>query len=157
MRRHSIIHKPDFRVLSRLGNIYLLLALAAIAVLYTTTEAKVVRNYAIALWIVDITHIVVTAYGLGMERTLDVGNWNSMTWGNVGITVSNGLWVLEGQADGKRVRLFSVQREVCIFWVSLVQTGLQRQVWSKSCSELQAVEATDSIRWRVDEFRYSKI
>ena len=29
----------------RLGNIYLLLALAGISVLYTTTEAKVVRNY----------------------------------------------------------------------------------------------------------------
>lgn len=66
----------------------MLLALAGIAVLYTTTEAKVVRNYALALWIVDITHIIVTAYGLGLKRTLDVAAWNPMTWGNVGVTVS---------------------------------------------------------------------
>lgn len=72
----------------RLGNIYLLLALIGIAVLYSTTEAKVVKNYVIALWIIDITHIAVTAYGLGYERSIDVANWNSMTWGNVGVTVS---------------------------------------------------------------------
>lgn len=65
------------------------MAFVAVAVLYTTTEAKVVKNYVVALWIVDITHIGVTAYGLGIERTLDVANWNSMTWGNVGITVSD--------------------------------------------------------------------
>lgn len=55
--------------------------------MYTTTEAKVVKNYAIALWIVDITHVAVTAYGLGPKRTLDFMNWNPMTVGNVGITV----------------------------------------------------------------------
>lgn len=38
----------------QLGNIYLLLAMVGVAVLYSTTEALVVRNYVIALWIADI-------------------------------------------------------------------------------------------------------
>jgi hypothetical protein len=72
----------------QLGNCYGLLFLAALAVLYTTTELKVVRNYLVALWIADIGHIAVCYFGLGFERFVDVGSWNSMTWGNVGATVS---------------------------------------------------------------------
>lgn len=72
----------------QLGNCYGLLFLAAVAVLYTTTELKVVRNYLIALWIADIGHIAVCYLGLGYERFVDVASWNSMTWGNVGATVS---------------------------------------------------------------------
>lgn len=59
--------------------------------LYTTTELKVVRNYLIALWIADIGHIAVCYVGLGFERFVDVASWNSMTWGNVGATVSGGV------------------------------------------------------------------
>lgn len=72
----------------QLGNCYGLLFLAAVAVLYTTTEPKVVRNYLIALWIADIGHVAVCYFGLGFERFVDVASWNSMTWGNVGATVS---------------------------------------------------------------------
>lgn len=72
----------------QLGNCYGLLFLAAVAVLYTTTELKVVRNYLIALWIADIGHVAVCYIGLGYERFVDVASWNSMTWGNVGATVS---------------------------------------------------------------------
>ncbi|KAF4630065.1 hypothetical protein G7Y89_g8073 [Cudoniella acicularis] len=72
----------------RLGNIYLLLAMVGIAVLYTTTEVKVVRNYVIALWLADIGHIAITCYVMEYERVLDVANWNSMTWGNIGATVA---------------------------------------------------------------------
>lgn len=75
----------------QLGNCYGLLFLAAVAVLYTTTELKVVRNYLIALWIADIGHIAVCYVGLGFERFVDVASWNSMTWGNVGATVSSGV------------------------------------------------------------------
>lgn len=75
----------------QLGNCYGLLFLAAVAVLYTTTELKVVRNYLIALWIADIGHIAVCYVGLGFERFVDVASWNSMTWGNVGATVSGGV------------------------------------------------------------------
>jgi hypothetical protein len=31
----------------------------------------------------------VTGYGLGYERTMDFANWNAMTWGNIGVTVSH--------------------------------------------------------------------
>lgn len=71
----------------QLGNIYLLLAMAGVAVLYSTTEAKVVRNYLVALWIADIGHVAATCYVLEYERVVDIAKWNSMTWGNVGVTV----------------------------------------------------------------------
>lgn len=72
---------------SRLGNIYLLLAMVGIAVLWTTTEPKVVRNYVIALWLADIGHVGVTAYATPYEKLIDVSNWNAMAWGNIGATV----------------------------------------------------------------------
>ncbi|KAI0173647.1 hypothetical protein GGR52DRAFT_543890 [Hypoxylon sp. FL1284] len=70
----------------QLGNTYGLLFLLGVAVLYTTTELKVVRNYLIALWIADISHVGVTCWLLGYDRTLDVASWNAVTWGNVGFT-----------------------------------------------------------------------
>jgi hypothetical protein len=72
----------------QLGNIYLLLAMVGIAVLYTTTEAKTVRNYLIALWLADIGHVAVTCYVMEYERMVDFANWNAMAWGNIGATVS---------------------------------------------------------------------
>lgn len=57
------------------------------AVLYTTTEAKVVRNYVIALWIADIGHVAATYYVLGYDRFVDVGKYNPMAFGNVVVTV----------------------------------------------------------------------
>ncbi|PSS12446.1 hypothetical protein M430DRAFT_36572 [Amorphotheca resinae ATCC 22711] len=70
----------------QLGNIYILLAMIGVAVLYTTTEARVVRNYLIALAIADVSHVGVTWYAMGHERAVDVASWNSMTWGNIGVT-----------------------------------------------------------------------
>lgn len=72
----------------QLGNIYLLLAMVGVAVLYSTTEVKVVRNYLIALAIADVSHVSITAYGMGYDRTIDIANWNAMAWGNIGATVS---------------------------------------------------------------------
>ncbi|PQE13460.1 NADp-dependent alcohol dehydrogenase protein [Rutstroemia sp. NJR-2017a WRK4] len=74
----------------QLGNIYLLLAMVGIGVLYSTSEAKVVRNYLIALWIADIGHVAVTYNVLGWQRSIDITTWNSMTWGNIGATVRYG-------------------------------------------------------------------
>ncbi|KAH8802790.1 hypothetical protein F5884DRAFT_682288, partial [Xylogone sp. PMI_703] len=70
----------------QLGNVYLLLGLVGTGVLYATTEAKVVRNYLIALWLGDIGHIALTYIVLQHDRFMDIGNWNAMTWGNVGVT-----------------------------------------------------------------------
>lgn len=72
----------------QLGNAYGLLFLVGVAVLYTTVELKVVRNYLVALWIADIGHVAVCYYVMGPERFTDLASWNSMTWGNVGVTVS---------------------------------------------------------------------
>ncbi|KAE8443438.1 hypothetical protein EG329_001835 [Mollisiaceae sp. DMI_Dod_QoI] len=70
----------------QLGNIYLLLAMVGIAVLYTTTEPKVVRNYVIALWLADIGHVAVTCWVMDYEKLVDVAGWNALTWGNIGAT-----------------------------------------------------------------------
>lgn len=75
-------------VAQQLGNTYLVAATVAFAVLYTTSELKVVRNYLKALWICDIGHLVICFLGLGSERVLAVGDWNPMAWGNIGATVS---------------------------------------------------------------------
>ncbi|SLM38435.1 hypothetical protein LPUS_08649 [Lasallia pustulata] len=83
---------PTTRLIAlQLGNLYGLLALVGLAVLYTTTEPKVVRNYIAALAIADVGHLVVTGLGLGWEGFLDVRGWNDMAWGNVGVTT--GLFV----------------------------------------------------------------
>lgn len=72
----------------QLGNTYGLVFLIATAVLYTTSEIKVVRNYLVACWLADISHVYVCYHVLGWARFVDVASWNSMTWGNVGATVS---------------------------------------------------------------------
>lgn len=74
-------------VAQQLGNAYLLLFMIGVAVLYSTSEVKVVRNYLAALLVADAGHVAVTYFGLGHERFVDVGRWNSMTAGNVGFTV----------------------------------------------------------------------
>ncbi|KAI0975831.1 hypothetical protein F4678DRAFT_418693 [Xylaria arbuscula] len=75
----------------QLGNAYGLLFLVGVAVLYTTTELRVVRNYLVALLIADITHVGLTCWGLGYERAVDIAAWNAVTWGNVGFTALLGL------------------------------------------------------------------
>lgn len=71
----------------QLGNLYLLLCMVGLAVLSSTTEVKVVRNYLVALWIADIGHIGLTWRALGHDNFGDVAKWNAMTWGNIGATV----------------------------------------------------------------------
>ncbi|QSZ30818.1 hypothetical protein DSL72_000376 [Monilinia vaccinii-corymbosi] len=71
----------------QLGNIYLLLAMVGVAVLYSTRQAKVVRNYVMALWVADIGHLAVTYHVLGWERVVNILQWNSMTIGNIGATL----------------------------------------------------------------------
>lgn len=70
----------------QLGNCYGLIALIAIGVLYSTSEAKVVRNYLIACAIADIGHLWVTYIVLGYTNFVDVKGWNSLAWGNIGFT-----------------------------------------------------------------------
>ncbi|KAL2114737.1 hypothetical protein VUR80DRAFT_47 [Thermomyces stellatus] len=75
-------------VAMQLGNLYLLLCMVGLAVLSSTSEIKVVRNYLVALWIADISHIALTWHALGHDNFVDVTGWNAMTWGNVGATAT---------------------------------------------------------------------
>jgi hypothetical protein len=71
-----------------LGNLYLLCGLIGLSVLWTTTDPKLVKYYIISLWICDINHMAISGWALGQKAVLDIQNWNSMAWGNIGITVS---------------------------------------------------------------------
>lgn len=73
-------------VVYQLANIYLLMALVGIGVLYATTESRVVRNYLIALAIGDLGHVGITYYVMEHEKAIDIANWTSVTWGNIGFT-----------------------------------------------------------------------
>lgn len=83
----AIVHTDNSRLVAlQLGNAYGLLFLLGVAVLYTTTELRVVRSYLWALWLADLSHMGVTVYLMGLDRFLAVGDWNAMTWGNIGAT-----------------------------------------------------------------------
>jgi hypothetical protein len=120
---HSIV------VTRQLGNCYLLAFLVGVAVLYSTNEIKVVRNYLVALWIADITHVLTTALALGYEGTVQVRGWNPTTWGNIGATVSTYLpareapgairerrLCLEPRADGGYLDVFVSHEECLLLW-----------------------------------------
>ena len=109
----------------RLGNIYLLLAMVGIAVLYTTTEAKVVRNYVIALWLADVGHVVITGYATPYEKLIDVANWNAITWGNIGATV--GTFLLLNVPANFHFRFSCSQQELHTSLDSSAQTAFLRR------------------------------
>lgn len=61
--------------------------MVGVGVLYATTEAKVVHNYLLACAIADVGHLYVTYAIMGHTDFMDVQGWNSMGWGNIGITL----------------------------------------------------------------------
>ncbi|CEJ57166.1 hypothetical protein PMG11_05871 [Penicillium brasilianum] len=79
-------HPSSLSLAYQLGNLYSLLFLIGVAVLHTSTEPKVVRNYLIALAIADVGHVYATYLGMGWTAFSDVGAWNALTWGNIGAT-----------------------------------------------------------------------
>lgn len=72
----------------QLGNLYLLMAFMGLAILHTTSEAKVVKSYLFALWLGDIGHVGFSTYALGLEKLMKPLEWNAVTSGNIGFTVS---------------------------------------------------------------------
>ena len=115
-------------VAQQLGNAYGLLFMVGVAVLYTTTELNVVRNYLVALLIADVGHVGLTIATLGPERFAAVGDWNAMTWGNVGFTVRPlSRPVIPGlMLTGMKCRLSWPLRGLHIFSASLDPTSQQR-------------------------------
>ena len=71
----------------QLGNVYGLIGMIGIGVLYSTSEATVVRNYLLACAIADIGHLWFTYVGMGYDAFVDVQGWNSLGWGNIGVTL----------------------------------------------------------------------
>ncbi|EGC41647.1 conserved hypothetical protein [Histoplasma capsulatum var. duboisii H88] len=71
----------------QLGNIFLLLATVGVAVLYSTSEPKMVRNYLIVLAIADLGHIFSVYWCIGFRDLINVWEWNDLLWGNVGASV----------------------------------------------------------------------
>jgi hypothetical protein len=102
-------HSENARLVAlQLGNAYFLLFMVGVAVLYTTTELRVVRNYLWALWIADLGHIGLTAYALGFGNFIAFTQWNAMTWGNIGATVRTTL------SASKNSRTESKQAFLCL-------------------------------------------
>ena len=56
-----------------------------VGVLYATSEAIVIRNYLFACALGDVGHLWATYRVIG-ENFVDIGNWNGMAWGNIGVT-----------------------------------------------------------------------
>ncbi|MCJ1274469.1 hypothetical protein MMC21_002265 [Puttea exsequens] len=75
----------------QLGNVYGLIGMIGVAVLYSSSEPKVVRNYLIACAMADVGHVFVSYAVMGQKDFLDVKGWNAMAWGNIGVTT--GLFV----------------------------------------------------------------
>lgn len=79
---------PTTRVLAlQLGNVYGLLAMIGIGILYQTTEPKVVRNFLVACAVADVGHLYATYAVMGGKSFVHVAQWNAMGWGNIGITL----------------------------------------------------------------------
>ena len=65
---------------------YGLTAMIGIGVLYFTSEAVVVRNFLVACLLGDMGHLWATYHVIGYNNFVDVRNWNTMAWGNIGFT-----------------------------------------------------------------------
>ena len=70
----------------QLGNVYGLLGMIGVGVLYFTSEAAVVKNFLLACAIADVGHLWATYHVIGYANFIDVKNWNQLAWGNIGVT-----------------------------------------------------------------------
>ncbi|KAL6857993.1 hypothetical protein ACO1O0_005439 [Amphichorda felina] len=81
------VNENSIVVAWQLGNLYLLMAFMGLAILHTTSEAKVVKGYLFALWLGDIGHVGFSTYALGLEKLMKPLEWNAVTSGNIGFTI----------------------------------------------------------------------
>ncbi|KAJ5885142.1 hypothetical protein N7495_009652 [Penicillium taxi] len=102
-------HPSSTALAYQLANLYSLLFLVGVAVLHTSTEPRVVRNYLIGLAIADVGHVYATYLGMGWSSFANVQGWNALTWGNIGITgflfVNRILYLLGIFGDSKASKL----------------------------------------------------
>ncbi|KAJ5162180.1 hypothetical protein N7492_007572 [Penicillium capsulatum] len=79
-------HPSSIALALQLVNLYSLMFLVGVGVLHSTSEPKVVRNYFVGLAIADVGHIYATYLAMGWDAFIDIGAWNALTWGNIGVT-----------------------------------------------------------------------
>lgn len=83
----TLPHHPSVLALNyQLANIYGLVGMLGLGVIYGTSELHVLRNAVIALAIADIGHLYATYVAMGPDLYLDVVNWSPVAWGNIGFT-----------------------------------------------------------------------
>ncbi|KAF2104457.1 hypothetical protein NA57DRAFT_70661 [Rhizodiscina lignyota] len=70
----------------QMGNVLLLLAAMAVICCFTN-HSDISKKYLIAVAFADFGHIYAAYVALGDDYFWDVGKWNDMTWGNVGVSV----------------------------------------------------------------------
>ncbi|KAJ6264151.1 LOW QUALITY PROTEIN: hypothetical protein Dda_0293 [Drechslerella dactyloides] len=68
------------------GNLFGIMAMMAIAVLWSTSEVAVVKRYLVALLVGDIGHLAAVWWHMGTGHFVGAHRWNVFTWGNVGVT-----------------------------------------------------------------------
>lgn len=80
MKNHMI-------VVWQVGNLWLMLGLLSLSLLFTTSDPSVVRCYQAVYAFGDLGHLFFVSYGMGAARLLAISEWNLMTWTNFGRTV----------------------------------------------------------------------
>ncbi|KAK6341910.1 hypothetical protein TWF730_001395 [Orbilia blumenaviensis] len=69
------------------GNLFGIMAMMGIAVLFATTEPPVVKRYLVALLLGDIGHLTAVWWVMGSYEFFAAHRWSWFTWGNVGMTM----------------------------------------------------------------------
>ena len=78
---------PTNRVLVlQLGNMFGLVGMIGVGLLYATNEPKVIWNYQIACAIGDLGHVAAIYSTMGHTDFVDVAKWNVVVWASVGFT-----------------------------------------------------------------------
>lgn len=110
------VHPASLMGVRQLGSCFLLFALLATFLLRTIHSSlrtqpilleRIVKRYLVCLAAADLTHIGFTFLDLGLEGTKNPALWNTLVWGNCGITgvlfLGRMLWfagVARGSSSG---------------------------------------------------------
>ena len=70
----------------QLGNMFGLVSLIGLAILYGASEMGVVRKYLAACAIGDVGHLWAVYTGMGHKKFFDMQTWNDYAWGSIGFT-----------------------------------------------------------------------
>ncbi|EED13812.1 hypothetical protein TSTA_100560 [Talaromyces stipitatus ATCC 10500] len=83
----TLPHHPSVLALNyQLANIYGLVGMLGVGLIYGTSEIHVLRNAVVALSIADLGHLYATYAAMGPDTFFDVASWSLVSWGNIGFT-----------------------------------------------------------------------